>query len=113
MEIVETVVDGSSIKSFEDIKPIFEQMVVVSYAPAGEGTVNISVDSVILRYTRISEEDSFDTGLLVPVWEFTGTITDEYGNSMNPSGNPTAIKNTSILTINAIDGSVIDRAVGY
>ncbi len=113
MEIVETVVDGSSIKSFEDIKPIFEQMVVVSYAPAGEGTVNISVDSVILRYTRISEEDSFDTGLLVPVWEFTGTLTDEYGNSMNPPGNPSGLDNTSILTINAIDGSVIDRAVGY
>lgn len=66
----------------------------------------ITVDQVVLGYTRISEKDSFHTGLLVPVWDFIGTVevTD---------GKETGIEKKSILTINAIDGSVINRTLGY
>lgn len=65
---------------------------------------------VNLVYTRISEKDSFDTGLVVPVWNFEGTIVDEaisgkYGYEYEKKGN--------ILSINAIDGSVINQELGY
>ena len=68
------------------------------------GDVTINIDSVKLRYTRISEKDSFDTGLLVPVWDFIGTKTDQYGNEVHGA---------ILMSINAIDGSVIDRNLGY
>lgn len=109
LSIDDTVVEKSSIKSFSEIKDTFEQMVVIENASdyleemTESQKVSIKVTDVRLVYTRISEKDSFDTGLIVPVWDFEGTITDEYGYEQ--TGN--------ILSINAIDGSVIDPYLGY
>ena len=100
--------EKSTLKNFDEIKDIFEQMVVtmnaVNEEDARYGDVTINIDSVKLRYTRISEKDSFDTGLLVPVWDFIGTKTDQYGNE---------VQGAILMSINAIDGSVIDRNLGY
>ncbi len=105
LSVDETVVKKSHIKSFDEIKQTFEKMVVIKNTPEDkeDGTVAIKVTDVRLVYTRISEKDSFDTGLVVPVWDFEGTITDEFGQE--ETGN--------ILSINAIDGSVIDQRLGY
>lgn len=114
IEITDTVVEQSSMKSFDEIKDIFEQMIVVTNArqDADNANVTIDIDRVMLRYTRISEPDNFDTGLLVPVWDFYGNLTTSYvGEPMeNSKENRT---NTCMLTINAIDGTVIDRELGY
>lgn len=105
ISIDETVVKKTRIKSFEEIRDTFEQMVVIENTPEEKeaGSVVIKVTDVRLVYTRISEKNSFDTGLVVPVWDFEGTITDEYGNE----------KTGNILSVNAIDGSVINRELGY
>lgn len=109
LTVMETVVDKANMKTFDEIKDIFEQMVLVTNAQtdadseAPQGNVTVQIDRVVLGYARISEADSFDTGLLVPVWDFEGTITDVYGN----------MDSGSVLTINAVDGSIIDRVVGY
>ena len=55
---------------------------------------------------RISEENSFDTGLLVPVWEFLGTKESNYEKSDSS-------EEKNLLTINGIDGTVIDVQLGY
>ena len=112
LSIDKTVVKQSKIKSFREIKDTFEQMVLVENAvESSEGeknqTININVTDVRLAYTRISEKDSFDTGLVIPVWDFEGTIEDELYAV-------TGEKRTgNILSINAIDGSVINRELGY
>lgn len=104
IETTETVVEQSAIKSFEEIQDTFEQMVLITNATSDEGVnVNIDIDRVVLGYARISEADSYDTGLLVPVWDFKGTFTNDA--NMTWYG--------SVLTINAIDGSIIDRSLGY
>lgn len=104
ISIDETVVEKTSIKSFAEIKDTFEEMVVIENASEEESaTVSIKVTDVKLVYTRISEKDSFDTGLIVPVWDFEGTIVNEYGDE----------KTGNILSINAIDGSVINSTLGY
>lgn len=108
-KITETVVENASLKSFDEIKGIFEKMVAIANASQADDEpreTKITVDQVVLGYTRISEKDSFHTGLLVPVWDFIGTVevTD---------GKETGIEKKSILTINAIDGSVINRTLGY
>lgn len=88
------VVNDSKLKDFSEIKQTFEKMVVIANAQK-DYPVDISINKVILGYARISEKNSFDTGLLVPVWDFF-------------DGN-----NKIVMTINAIDGSVINRQLGY
>lgn len=106
LTIVETVVEQSNMKTFEEVRSNFETMVTVVNATDLEENVSVSidVDRVILGYARISEVDSYDTGLMVPVWDFKGKKTDSFGWNTTYG---------SIMTINAIDGSVIDREAGY
>ncbi len=108
LKIKETVVGQSRIKSFQEIKETFEQMVVIKNTATDvegmeDAKVSIKVTDVRLVYTRISEKDSFDTGLIVPVWNFEGSIVDAYGEKTTGT----------VLSINAIDGSVIDYRLGY
>lgn len=108
LKVKETVVEQSRIKSFKEVKETFEKMVVIANKPdstedLANGGVSVKVTDVRLVYTRISEKDSFDTGLIVPVWDFEGTVTNEYGEE----------KTGNILSINAIDGSVINQELGY
>ena len=106
LEVTETVVENSNMKSFDEVRGAFEQMVMIANAKTDsevDGNVAIEIDRVVLGYARISEADSYDTGLMVPVWDFQGKVTDEYGMEYNGG----------IMTINAIDGSVIDRSLGY
>lgn len=116
IEIVEKVVEQSKMEKFEDIKKIFEKMSVITHANdnAGGGTLytNMKVDRVTLGYVMISEEDNFDTGLLVPGWDFFGLT--EHGFMEDGQFIPTNQKTYgSILTVNAIDGTVIDKKLGY
>lgn len=111
IQVKDIVVEKSNLKSFDEIKKTFEQMVVVTNARGKgddkENAITIDIDRAILRYTRISEADSFDTGLLVPVWDFMGSEKDIYTEKSGE--NPYRC----VLTINAIDGTVIDRSLGY
>lgn len=108
LTINKTVVEKSRIKSFDEIRDTFEKMVVVENAikeskDEQDAKVSIKVTDVKLVYSRISEKDSFDTGLIVPVWNFEGTTLDEFGDE----------RTGTILSINAIDGSVINQELGY
>lgn len=110
LELTETVVEKASLKTFDEIKSIFEQMAPVINAfgeVEGERLYNsVKIDRVKLGYVRVSEADSYDTGLLVPAWDFFGVSEDPYSGEESQNYQ-------SFLTINAIDGSVIDRSLGY
>ena len=111
LEIMETVVDHASLQPFEQVRDTFEKMMPMTGAsndPEHFGK-EINIDRVTLTYSRISEKDSFDTGLVVPVWGFRGTSKDflvSEGYPMNPTY-------STQMAINAIDGSVIDSILGY
>jgi hypothetical protein len=108
LSVDETVVDSANIKSFDEIKKIFEEMVVIKSANnpqlEDDEAVTVNIDNIRLVYARISEEDSFDTGLLVPIWDFQGSVQNQSGNK---------IVDGSVISINAIDGSVVDWSLGY
>lgn len=106
LEVTEVVVDRANMKSFEEIQEIFEQMVVVANAKE-TGEMELEVKKVTLSYTRISQKDDFEHGVFVPVWDFRGTVKDVSGAFSDVQ------YDESILSINAIDGTVIDRALGY
>lgn len=107
LTVTDTVVDHASLKRFDEIKDIFEQMIITTNATSEEEFITIDIDKVVLRYTRISEADSFDTGLLVPTWEFIGTRSK--GMTYDTSSNEEIV----VMSINAIDGSVINQELGY
>ena len=111
LEIMETVVDHAALQPFETVRDTFEKMMPMTGATQDPEHIgaDISIDRVTPSYSRISEKDSFDTGLVVPVWGFRGTrkevmVGEGYG--MNPTY-------STQMAINAIDGSVIDAALGY
>ena len=87
-------------------------MIVVKNKQVEDGTLlrdkNITVTAVRLGLMRIIEKDNNDTAYLVPVWDFFGTYDSDGGTLViGEDGYET------LLTINAVDGSVIDRTLGY
>lgn len=121
--------DDCSLKSFDEIKTVFEDGITtlynsgmeklldmdgkeVEYTDMGDKEdvkyTDIKVNKIILRYTRLSERSDFHTGLMVPVWDFIGDI--DYGDTSGLSGQE---KDKVVFTINAVDGSIVDRAAGY
>lgn len=105
IEITDTVVEKAKVKSFAEIKDTFEQMVLISQAEE-DVNIEVQIDRVELVYARISEANSFDTGLIVPVWNFNGTVIAEGAVKLNE-------EDSNILSINAIDSSIIDWELGY
>ena len=106
IEIIETVAENTVIKSFEDVRETFEKMMIVT--KASQETIKVyDIERVRLSYSRISEPDSYDTGLIVPVWDFYGHYIQTSDGIVLKDGNTTA------LAINAIDGSIIDPDLGY
>jgi hypothetical protein len=85
------------------------------------GSILIHIDRVTLGLMRVQSGDEF---LLIPVWDFYGykeVLTPEgedlnklvYENSNESLMGPYAVSEECLLTINAIDGSVIDLELGY
>lgn len=98
---------------FSDIQNIFEEMIVKKKKDTfnGEGeSFDITVDEVRLGYMRVREMDSAE-GTLVPVWDFFGAETwkDAEGREYYSRDSDYI----SLLTINAMDGTVLDREAGF
>ena len=93
---------------------IFQQMMQIK-GSGGEGSSrDYHVMEIRLGYMRIYDPGAdTSTGLLVPVWDFFGycDLTDTYDGEVYSYTN--AERKASFLTINAADGTVIDRSLGY
>lgn len=98
---------------FSDISDIFETMLLKKQADSfnNEGdTVDIQVDRAVLSYMRVREKGSVE-GTLIPVWDFYGTKTFKNAAGEVELVNDNAFE--SLLTVNAMDGTVIDRWLGF
>lgn len=113
-EIVETIMGASSLMSFDEIKGIFEKMVVIvdnlSDSDVREYADSYVITTVRLGLISIREQDN-GTGLLIPAWDFLGYT--EYRNSKDEKSQYDTNELESFLTINAVDGSIIQRGNGY
>jgi hypothetical protein len=104
---------NAKILPFDEIQKIFDQNIVLTKK---EYDTYISIDTIQLGLMRIAKPNSGDY-LVIPVWDFYGNYTgasgvvprteDEYWSLMGD------FPDRSFLTINAIDGSVIDRGTGH
>lgn len=91
--------EGAALKTFEDVKSTFEKMLPVTLAQTEESRI-AAIDRVRLSYSRISEKDSFDTGLLVSVWSFEGSV-DFYYNQDNGEKSYSDTQAGVLLAVNA------------
>lgn len=115
--VLETVTEQSNLKPFSEIRSIFERMVLLKDNTADhpyEGEVEHS-DRYIVTEVRLNlvpvREQNKDTALFVPAWDFLGRYETVFPDGSVHVQNPDECY--SFLTVNAVDGSIIDRTMGY
>ena len=111
LQLLETVNPSATLKPFSEIKEIADKILPMLYEDKARyesvSSAEVTVDRITLSLQRVTDQDQFDQGLLVPVWNFLGTWSYQSTN-----GDVDALSG-SLLSVNAIDGSVIDVGLGY
>jgi len=111
LAITGTESESAVLKPFSEIAEIAESTLPLAYethtARSYIEKTDVVIDRVTLSLQRISDQSQFDGGLLVPVWNFCGSYTDSRIND------ETETICGTMLSINAVDGSVIDVRAGY
>lgn len=118
--VTRTINENVALKPFEEIKEIFKQQILYNvYEGDGDEDV-VQIDEVRLGYMAIPEKGDLTNYRTIPVWDFIGPTwsDEEYAAITNPQyleEGSSQIPNYDIsyLTINAIDGSIVDRNLGY
>ncbi|MDL2258962.1 DUF6034 family protein [Eubacteriales bacterium OttesenSCG-928-K08] len=113
-ELLETVMEETELLPFTQIQAIFEKMVVIVNNEVDDnavwdesGKLLYTITSVRLGLMSIPEKNK-NTGLLVPVWDFMGYSKGRM-DATHDWGYGSTNELHSFLTINAIDGSIIER----
>lgn len=132
----EEISNAYELISFEELmKTAAEQLsignIAFQHGEVGENMhenlvhMNLNIDEIVLGYTRVKLSDSENKYVMIPVWDFFGShegtehykdkdsnYEDEW-NIYSKQYESTGNYRHSYLTINAIDGSIIDRFLGY
>ena len=109
--VTDMVAEKTNLLPFSEIEKIFDRMILVYKNNLNDGTLDnlyqtYHITTVKLGLVNIPEKDS-ENGLLVPAWTFLG-----YEHSEDPHwGSEDGWTNGlyPFLTINAVDGSIINR----
>lgn len=106
LDVTGMVAEDSELLPFEKIMDIFGTIAPLTLLPfEGEGGVSLTIDRAALGYMCLQERGKPTSYRLVPVWDFFGVRT--LGRERQDDAQ------YSRLTINAIDGTIIDRVLGY
>jgi len=124
IEVTDTVVEQTQLLPFSDIMDIFKKMAPIVYTPNTQNEAGqfmddlieqygITVEGIRLELRRVREQNSVTDGLLIPVWSFYGNQWQTMKDGSEPGKTGSEGGNTCLLTINAVDGSIINLAKGY
>jgi hypothetical protein len=104
------VTQNSKLLSFDAISSIFEKMMPVVYEDVTKGNEDMEaefdISKIELMLMRVLKQGKNGSGILIPVWNYYGTY-----HQSNEQEKDKTVK--CVLTINAIDGSIIDVYQGY
>ena len=104
LEVLGTENENVTLLPFERVMEIFEKQVFMNvYLDGGERTVKVT--DVFFSYRCVKMRDS-DQYYLLPTWDFVGYDTLFEGKGL------VKWKDT-ILSINAVDGSILNDLLGY
>jgi len=106
---------------FEQIMERFEAQVNYALIPFMQGYVETEqmlsqrydINRITLSLQRVNQPNNFDSALLVPVWSFYGTKTEVWENEDSLANVSDRELACSLITINAIDGTIINLQEGY
>jgi hypothetical protein len=98
--------EQAALLPFEHVMDVFARVAPLKYAATElEEEQFIQVDWVVLGYMQLQMKDNPTHYQLVPVWDFM---------EASGFGEPALqINNYVVFTVNAMDGTVIDRDLGY
>jgi len=99
----ETLVQDARLLAFDEAMAVFEKMYSVKNAGI---QADVKITIIRFGYARITEQNRGGSALLVPAWDFFGVV---IGGNGAASDDP----ERSLLTVNAVDGSIIERERGY
>ncbi len=106
-------IENLTLLPFSDIVSIFEKILPVqnSFVDECDMTREYRINRITLGYSRICDPATGShTGTLIPVWDFFGEYTDTAENiSVGKKTYTNYSKTRSYLTINAVDGSVVEK----
>ena len=120
MDIVSVENAAVETKTFEEVYNIFKKQMQAEYTVGkierssgfyGEGEVEaakVHITEAEMGLARIRVKDHLDEYRLVPVWVFRGCV--DYESSVESFKEDTS---RVFVTVNAIDGSIIDTVKGY
>ncbi len=119
-EYIEDVASDSPLLDFDSIQKLFEEHCSQKFAwvPRNDALppnqhVTLTVKKIELNMMPIPEKDNLENYITVPVWDFIADMTydkEVYAQDGYPAEGE---KNVSIVTINAINGTIINREQGY
>lgn len=117
MRITETLLPETKLLPFSKIMELFKVYVRQSLLPDAENGTKANfltyqkytIDRITLSLQRIQIADDFDHAMLVPVWSFYGTLDEQTPDETLTNWELPQ----SLVTINAIDGTIIDLTKGY
>ena len=109
-DVIETTNENASLLSFGQIQGIIEGSSVYSkFFLTDDKNAELKITDIKLGNMRVKSPDEQDTYLIIPVWDIIGKKVDQAYDSSIKGEMP----DMSYLTINALDGSIIDRNLGY
>lgn len=116
----EIIADNVELLNFNNVRDIYINQLVNKFTWVPQGDLipkdlkaTIDIKRVELNLMTTAEKNNIEDYLIVPVWDFIGDVT--YDQTIKDGGGYTCSppENVSIITINAIDGTVISREQGY
>ena len=115
LAVTDTITENANLLPWADVEATLLKMLSVKYMPLanGEGIVSYKIELTRARLSlqRVMERNNFTSGLLIPVWNFYGRAVSAYASGEAYDNAP--YDGGPLLSINAIDGSILDLARGY
>lgn len=110
-KIIEELTPNVKMLPFDKIYDISKQQLKNKFAWIETSGLNyfqtIYVDGIVLEYVSAKEKNNEGSYLLIPAWNFYGDIDYTYGNGITQPQHGIKSTNTCILSLNAVDGTVI------
>lgn len=118
---VTDVQTAGELQAFRNIQEVFEKMIFVkNHFWLEANKVNdfdilhdVKIDKVQLTLMRICPKDSVTEGTIIPVWDFWGSEIGRAGDKEHESLVHSEERYGVQLTLNALDGTLVDREIGY
>lgn len=107
----DTVNENAKLLDLDQILKLFKKdVMLMRWSSQADLKMTFNINQIRLSLMEVRQKDTPDHLMLVPVWDFIGTETVHYADGNEVT---TSFTKASFLTINAIDGSIIDRNKGY